>query len=75
MSENLQVELIHLYPVENAGAHKTDKFELVHDEDPTPVLRRGLKFSMVLRFMERGYDKNRDVIRLIFSFGNLLHFY
>lgn len=70
MGENLRVQLIYLYPLENAGAHKTDKFELVHEENATPVLRRGQKFSMALRFEGRSFEKERDAVRLIFNFGN-----
>ncbi|XP_031346704.1 hemocyte protein-glutamine gamma-glutamyltransferase-like [Photinus pyralis] len=65
--------MVNLYPLENAVPHKTDKYELVHQDDPTPVLRRGFKFSMVLRFRNRGYDRSRDVIRLVFNFGPRAH--
>ncbi|KAK5640144.1 hypothetical protein RI129_010955 [Pyrocoelia pectoralis] len=69
----LETDLIHLYPLENSVPHKTDKYELVHEDDPTPVLRRGFKFSMVIRFRNRGFDKTKDVIRLIFNFGPRPH--
>lgn len=69
--ENLTVEMAYFYPKENAVAHKTDKFELVHDEDhPIPILRRGLKFTLAVRFMGRSYQKGKDIVKLIFNFGN-----
>lgn len=71
--ENLQVELIHLYPKENSVPHKTDKFEMVQDEmEPVPIFRRGLKFTLAVNFSGRGYNEEHDVIRLAFSFGKYL---
>lgn len=70
--ENLQVEVAHLYPKENSKTHKTDKYEMVHEEDlPIPILRRGLKFTMSVRFIGRGFQNNKDVLKLIFNFGAL----
>lgn len=69
----LEVIDVYLYPNENAIEHKTNKFELVHDEDePIPVLRRGQRFSMAVRFKERNFEEGKDLLRLIFSFGNKL---
>lgn len=72
MSEILQVELVHLYPLENAQLHHTEKFELVHEEEPVPILRRGQKFTVALRFANRGFDVKKDLVRLIFSYGKIL---
>lgn len=70
MTDNLQVESIFLYPKENAKAHKTDLFELIHDEvSPVPILRRGLKFTLAIRFANRRLDETNDQIRLLFNFG------
>lgn len=70
MPENLKVEMAYLYAKQNSENHKTDKFEIVHDEEnPIPVLRRGLKFTMALRFDGRPYDRNIDFVRLLFNFG------
>lgn len=66
MSDN--VELVYFYPRENAKQHKTDKFEIVYDEDPIPVLRRGQKFTVAIRF-KNPYDSDRDQVRLFFNFG------
>lgn len=69
MSANV-VETLYLYPLENARNHKTERFELVHDkENPIPILRRGLSFTMALRFSGREYDSSRDSIKFIFNFG------
>jgi hypothetical protein len=71
MSENLQVELVYFYPKENSKPHKTDKFELIYDEqNPIPILRRGLKFTIAVRFKAKTYDPQKDRVRLIFNFGN-----
>lgn len=68
--ENLKVELAYLYPKENAKVHKTDKYEMVHDEEfPVPVLRRGNKFTMSIRFIDRKYESNLDVVKIVFKFG------
>lgn len=70
--DSLNVELLYLYPKENGKKHKTDKFELIHDEDnPIPILRRGIKFTLAIRFKSRGFNANYDQIRLIFEFGNI----
>ncbi|KAF5290675.1 hypothetical protein FQR65_LT01965 [Abscondita terminalis] len=65
----LETTSVDLYPLENAGPHQTDKFELVHEDEPTPVLRRGLIFNIMVRFRYRSLQKNQDVLRLIFEFG------
>lgn len=69
MEYPLRIDLVHLYPKENAEKHHTEKYEFVQlEEDSIPVLRRGMKFSMALSF-DRKFDINYDVIRIIFSFG------
>lgn len=66
----LEIESLYLYPVENAKKHKTDKFELIHDEEnPIPILRRGIKFTAAIRFKNRGYNVKEDQIRLVFEYG------
>ncbi|RZC42409.1 hemocyte protein-glutamine gamma-glutamyltransferase [Asbolus verrucosus] len=70
MTESLSVELVYFYPRENAKPHKTDKFELIYDkEKPIPILRRGLKFTIAIRFVGRTFDEKKDFLRLIFNFG------
>lgn len=70
MPENLKVEMAYLYAEQNSENHKTDKFEMVHDEEnPIPVLRRGMKFTMALAFDGGAYDKDTDFVRLLFNFG------
>lgn len=66
--EPLRVEMIHLYETENATSHRTENFELVHMESPTPVLRRGQVFNMAIRF-NRDYIDDTDIVRIIFNFG------
>lgn len=67
---SLQVESLYLYPLENAKQHKTERFELVHDEEnPVAVLRRGISFTIAVRFANREYDDTKDSIKFIFNFG------
>lgn len=74
--ENLKVELAYLYAKENAKVHKTDKYEMVHDEEfPVPILRRGIKFTMSIRFIDRAYDSNLDDVKIIFNYGKQIVLY
>lgn len=72
MSENLEVESVYFYPIENSKSHKTNKFELIYDEEnPIPIFRRGIKFTIALRFKNnKSFDPQRDHLRVIFNFGN-----
>ncbi|KAG5896285.1 hypothetical protein JTB14_008842 [Gonioctena quinquepunctata] len=40
-----------------------------YEENPTAVLRRGLKFTVAVRFLNRAYDKNKDLVRILFNYG------
>lgn len=74
MNNNLEIEEIVLDPFENAKAHKTDKYELLLEENGSiPILRRGTPFTMMLKFTNGNYDENRDIIYLIFSFGKYIN--
>ncbi|XP_029165902.1 hemocyte protein-glutamine gamma-glutamyltransferase-like [Nylanderia fulva] len=66
--EPLVVETVYLYEKENAEAHRTFNFEMVHQDPATPVLRRGQPFNLALRF-NREYVDETDIVRLLFSFG------
>ncbi|XP_003491121.1 hemocyte protein-glutamine gamma-glutamyltransferase [Bombus impatiens] len=66
--EALVVDMVYLYEKENAKAHRTISYELVHLEPATPVLRRGQSFYVALRF-NRDYVAETDIVRLLFSFG------
>ncbi|XP_012266223.1 hemocyte protein-glutamine gamma-glutamyltransferase-like [Athalia rosae] len=67
-SESLVVKGIFLYEQDNATAHRTCKYELVHMDPPTPVLRRGQPFNLAIRF-DRSYVDETDIVRMLFSFG------
>ncbi|XP_071450028.1 hemocyte protein-glutamine gamma-glutamyltransferase-like [Hetaerina americana] len=69
----LLVEWVHYNPWENAEAHHTDRFELVHLEPPKAILRRGQAFAFKVRFVGRKYDPEKDAIRLVFNFGTNPH--
>lgn len=68
----LKVDTVYLYPNENAKQHKTDKYELVHDEEnPIAIFRRGLQFTVAVRFSNRGFTKSKDIVRLLFDYGKI----
>jgi hypothetical protein len=67
--EQLVVTSVHLYPLENAKLHHTDKFEVLHRDNPTVILRRGQYFHLVVGFSGRSYDPNKDFVQLVFSYG------
>lgn len=66
--EPLEVIAVHMYEKENAEAHHTFNFEMIHQDPATPVLRRGQAFNLALRF-NRKYVDETDIVRLLFSFG------
>lgn len=63
----LQVVSTHLYPLENAIEHHTDRFELLQDGS-TAIFRRGQSFYFGMRF-NRPFDKVKDVVRTVFVTG------
>lgn len=65
----LEVDNVHMYPMENAVQHHTDFYEIVHRDPATPVLRRGQSFYIAIRFKNRSFHENSDVLRLIFNYG------
>lgn len=66
----LEIESVYFYPKENSKTHKTDKYEMVHDEEnPVAIFRRGMQFTIAIRFANRGFDKNKDLVRLLFDYG------
>ncbi|XP_056638436.1 hemocyte protein-glutamine gamma-glutamyltransferase-like [Diorhabda sublineata] len=67
----LEVEMFYLYPKENSKSHKTDQYELVNEED-IPVLRRGQKFTVAVRF-NRDFDFNKDMVKIAFNYGPTPH--
>nr|QVD39275.1 Hemocyte protein-glutamine gamma-glutamyltransferase [Schistocerca gregaria] len=69
MADHLLVKSIELCSLQTAQKHHTERFECVHDDEPTPVLRRGQPFPVAITFSNRPYDQGRDVIMLTFSFG------
>ena len=69
----LEVEQIDFFELENARLHRTDRYELVHLEPPSAVLRRGQHFKVNIDFRSRKYDHATDLVRLHFSFGMYLN--
>ncbi|XP_045463514.1 hemocyte protein-glutamine gamma-glutamyltransferase-like [Harmonia axyridis] len=66
----LNVETIYLYVAQNASLHKTDMFDLVNDPiEPTAIFRRGMKFTLAIRFTNAGFSEGYDRICLRFDYG------
>lgn len=71
----LKVELTEFYSRDNSKDHHTEQYDLVNDNIlPNPVLRRGQNFFFAVRF-DRTYDKQQDMIRIVFCFGKNILFY
>ncbi|CAG0884266.1 unnamed protein product [Cyprideis torosa] len=68
-SEVLKVAAVEFYVKQNAQRHHTDDFELVLEDTPTPILRRGQEFYMAIKFANKEYNSRRDILRLAFGFG------
>lgn len=67
----LKVELTEFYSRDNSKDHHTEQYDLVNDNIlPNPVLRRGQNFFFAVRF-DRTYDKQQDMIRIVFCFGKV----
>lgn len=65
----LKVELTEFYARDNSKDHHTELYEVVNDSVmPMPVYRRGQNFFFAVRF-DRTWDKQQDIIRLVFGFG------
>ena len=72
-SKSLEVQEVHFYEKKNAEKHHTINFGLLHIETPSPVLRRGQTFIMLIRF-NRKYDREADIVKLIYKFGSSTNF-
>lgn len=68
-TDPLVVDTVYMFEKENASLHNTENFELIHADEPTPVLRRGQAFSLTIRF-NRDYIEQTDIVRLLFNFGS-----
>lgn len=76
MTDNLEVEALYFYPVENAKRHHTENYEVVYNQEfITPVLRRGQKFNIAIRFSGRQYSNGIDKVSVIFNFGEYVVVY
>jgi len=64
-----KVERVHWYIKDNARNHNTLKYDLIHDKEPKPVLRRGQAFYIACRMRERDFDVTKDRVVLNFKFG------
>lgn len=67
----LKIDTVEMYPRDNAKEHRTERYELLRDSNPSTVLRRGQAFFMALRLKDRALDPRRDILRISFIFGRL----
>lgn len=74
MSDMLKIDTVEMYPRDNAREHRTERYELVRDNNSSTVLRRGQPFFMALRMKDRTFDPRRDVLRVSFHFGKFLSY-
>lgn len=63
-----EVYNVDLFTRENAKAHRTSAYEVVHSPNPALVIRRGDPFYLALQ-LRKPYDPSRDKIRLEFMYG------
>lgn len=63
----LDVISTHLYHMENAVEHHTDRFESLQDGS-TAIFRRGQPFYFGIKF-NRPVDKIKDIIRIVLVTG------
>lgn len=63
-----EVYAVDLFSRENAKAHRTSAYEVVHSPNPALVIRRGDPFYLALQ-LRKPYDPSRDKIRLEFMYG------
>ena len=66
--QNNEVFSVDLFTRENAKAHRTSAYEVVHSANPALVIRRGDPFYLALQ-LRKPYDPSRDKIRLEFMYG------
>lgn len=57
----------HLYPLENAVEHHSDRFELLQDGS-TAIFRRGQPFYFGIKF-NKPFDKIKDIVRIVLVTG------
>ncbi|XP_076067754.1 hemocyte protein-glutamine gamma-glutamyltransferase-like [Oratosquilla oratoria] len=65
----LRIETVDLLAQENGKDHKTIMYEVVQEDNPSPIFRRGQTFYMTLTTKEREFDTSRDLLYVNFYFG------
>ena len=64
----LEIEGLESYPVQNAEAHNTQKYELVQASHLS-ILRRSASFFFGIKSLERPVDLSKDILKIVFAFG------
>lgn len=70
-SKPLGVVSCEFYAKENAKAHHTEKYDVVQEKDPSPVLRRSQSFRMAILF-DRPFNMDKDSVTLELTLGKVL---
>jgi hypothetical protein len=69
----LAVDKVYFYAKNNATEHRTIRYELVHRQPETAILRRGQPFTFIIRFADgKSFNPGKDILRLNFDLGESL---
>ncbi|XP_046401353.1 hemocyte protein-glutamine gamma-glutamyltransferase-like [Ischnura elegans] len=63
----LKVSSVDFRIVQNAAEHVTSRYELVHQSNPSPVLRRGRSFTLQINFQDGIYDPTTHGLSIVFD--------
>ena len=64
----LEIEDLETYPLQNAEAHNTQKYELMQTSHLS-ILRRSAFFFLGIKCLKRSVDLSKDIIKIVFAFG------
>lgn len=68
----LVVDKVYFYAKNNATEHRTVRYELVHRQPETAILRRGQAFTFIIRFADgKSFNPEKDLLRLHFNLGEV----
>ena len=68
LDDILEIEDLETYPLQNAEAHNTQKYELVQNSHLS-ILRRSAFFFLGIKCLKRPVDLSKDILKIVFAFG------